>query len=126
MFDPRNPPEELVQLTVADWLDRHGIQWCHVPNEGRHKAQYRRKQARLGLKAGVPDVLIFDPPPARPDAVGTAIELKRRIGGTVSKAQQEWLDALRARGWVAEVCQGVNEALGFLETMGYGRRSGAA
>ena len=120
--DPRNPSEETVLRTVAQWLDMHGILWCHVPNEGLHKPQYRRKMAALGLKPGVPDILIFDLPPEVPEARGVAIELKRAKGGRVSKAQREWLDALEGRGWVCAVCEGIDEAVGLLERLGYGQR----
>lgn len=120
--DPRNPPEEHVQRTVAQWLDLHGVLWCHVPNEGRHKPQYRAKMAALGLKPGVPDILIFDLPPEVPDARGVAIELKRAKGGRVSKAQQEWLEELGGRGWVCAVCKGIDEALELLQGLGYGQR----
>lgn len=124
--DPRNPSEEHVQRTVAEWLDRHGILWCHVPNEGRHKPQYRRKMAALGLKSGVPDILVFDTPPAVKCARGTAIELKRKTGGRVSAQQQEWLEALEGRGWVCAVCEGIDEALEHLESLGYGQRRAAS
>lgn len=122
VIDWTNPPEEHVQRTVADWLDRHGVRWFHPPNEGRHKAQYRRKLAALGLKPGVPDVMIVDPPPNVPGAVGTAIELKRKQGGQVSQEQREWLEALEARGWYCAVCKGIDEALELLERLGYGQR----
>ena len=120
--DPRNPSEEVVLRTIAQWLDLHGVLWCHVPNEGRHKPQYRAKMAALGLKPGVPDILIFDLPPEEPEARGVAIELKRAKGGRVSKVQQEWLEELGGRGWVCSVCEGIDEALDLLRELGYGRR----
>lgn len=92
-----------------------------MPNEGKHKVQYRVKQKRLGVKAGVPDLLIFDPPPTCPDNVGTAIELKRRKGGRVTPEQTDWLNDLKDRGWAVAVCQGATEAIEFLESLGYGR-----
>ena len=116
-----NPPEEAEQLALVQWLELHKIKYTHVPNEGKHKVQYRVKQKRLGVKAGVPDLLIFDPPPAYPDNFGTAIELKRRKGGTVSLEQSMWLNDLRDRGWAVAVCRGATEAIEFLESLGYGR-----
>lgn len=120
MYDPTNPPEEWVQWTIAEWLDMHGILWCHVPNEGEHKVQYRRKQRILGVRAGVPDILIFDPPPARPEHRGVALELKRKEGGRLTPRQRWWLRELEARGWYAAVCYGIEEALRTLEALGYG------
>ena len=117
-----NPPEEAEQLALVQWLELHKIKYTHVPNEGKHKVQYRAKQKRLGVKPGIPDLLIFDRPPACPDNVGAAIELKRRKGGTVSSEQTAWLTILQERGWAVAVCKGATEAIEFLESLGYGRR----
>ena len=116
-----NPPEEAEQVALVQWLELHKVKYAHVPNEGKHKVQYRVKQKRLGVKAGVPDLLIFDPPPACPDNVGVAIELKRRKGGRVTPEQTDWLNDLKDRGWAVAVCQGATEAIEFLESLGYGR-----
>ena len=116
-----NPPEEAEQVALVQWLRLHKIAFAHVPNEGKHKVQYRAKQARLGVQPGVPDVLIFDQPPSCPKNVGTAIELKRRKGGRVSENQTEWLEKLKNRGWAVAVCRGATEAIEFLESLGYGR-----
>lgn len=116
------PTEEQEQATLADWLNLHGLLWLHIPNEGLHHVAYRRKQARLGLRAGAPDILIFDPPPAHPSSPGVAIELKRVKGGRVRPQQLAWLEELRDRGWFARVCYGAGEAIEWLETLGYGRR----
>ena len=118
-----NPPEEAEQLALVQWLELHKIKYTHVPNEGKHKVQYRVKQKRLGVKPGVPDLLIFDPPPNYPNTVGAAIELKRRKGGRVTAEQSAWLNDLKDRGWAVAVCRGVDEAIRFLESLGYGKRS---
>lgn len=49
------PTEEQEQLALVQWLELHEIKYTHVPNEGKHKVQYRAKQKRLGVKPGVPD-----------------------------------------------------------------------
>jgi len=117
-----NPPEEAEQMALVQWLELHGIKYTHVPNEGKHKVQYRAKQKRLGVKAGVPDILIFDRPPACPDNVGAAIELKRRKGGTLTAEQKKWLEVLSQKGWAVAVCRGADEAIKFLESLGYGSK----
>lgn len=119
-----NPPEEEEQIALVQWLRLHKIAFAHTPNEGKHKVQYRAKQARLGVQPGVPDLLIFDRPPYYPERVGAAIELKRRKGGRVSDAQVEWLDKLSDRGWAVAVCNGATEAIECLESLGYGRVKG--
>ena len=65
-----------------------------------------------GVKPGVPDIFL---PVARKGFHGLYIELKRAKGGTVSKAQQEMLIALRCEGYAVEVCYGCEEAVRVLE-----------
>lgn len=118
-----NPPEEAEQLALVQWLELHKIKYTHVPNEGKHKVQYRVKQKRLGVQAGLPDILIFDRPPLYPENVGVAIELKRQKGGRVTPEQTAWLEDLKARGWVVAVCRGAMEAIRFLQEVGFGGRT---
>lgn len=114
------PTEEQEQLALVQWLELHKIRYTHVPNEGKHKVQYRAKQRRLGVKPGVPDILIFDRPPRYPENVGVAIELKRQKGGRVTPEQIAWLEDLKARGWAVAVCQGAMEAIRVLQELGFG------
>lgn len=113
------PTEEQEHMTLVEWLELNKINFFHVPNEGRHKVQYRVKQKRMGVKAGVPDLILVDPPPDK-SHVGTAIELKRQKGGRVTPDQAKWLDILRERGWAVAVCRGAGEAIDFLKSLGYG------
>ena len=115
-----NPPEEAEHMALVQWLELHAIRYTHVPNEGLHKVQYRVKQKRLGVKPGVPDILIFDRPPLYPENVGVAIELKRQKGGRVTPEQTAWLEHLKARGWAVAVCQGAMEAIRVLQELGFG------
>lgn len=117
-----NPPEEIEQRTLAQWLDMHGIAWFHPPNGGDRNQIVGRKLKIQGVKRGVPDVMIVDPPPLYPSNVGTAIELKRRKGGHLTDEQKEWLETLQERGWATAVCRGADEAIQFLESLGYGKR----
>lgn len=129
-WDTLVPYEEEEQIVVARWLDLHKVCWFHPANEGMHKVQYRKKQRQMGLKAGVPDFLIFTPPPrsdiGRGYHVGTAIELKRRDRtNKPTRAQLRWLRRLRDLGWYAAVCYGSGEAIELLEELGYGRSKNA-
>jgi len=121
--------EEIEQEMLAYWLDAIGVDWCHPANETHAKPQYLRKRARLGVKAGVPDVLIFSPAPRAPRAHGVAIELKSEARtARVSEAQSGWIARLRADGWLAEVCKGAPAAITWLRSLGFGeaRRIGHA
>lgn len=120
--------EEAEQAALAAALDASGVLWCHVPNGGhRHKATAGRMKGQ-GVKAGVPDVLVFTPPPAQPDARGIAVELKRSslrpkqpgaaIPTCVSAAQRQWLADLEALGWVTIIAYGVDHAIAELQQLG--------
>lgn len=115
------PSESGEQQVLAQWLDLNRILWTHVPN-GRHRSKIvGALLKREGVKPGVPDVLIFDPPPKLPGGrVGVAIELKLQ-GGRTSAAQAEWMRELRERGWIARVCHGASAAIEYLTELGYGR-----
>jgi len=117
------PTERQEQVRVAKLLDHLGLLWCHVPNEGhgRRGKEGAIRGARLraeGLKAGCPDILVFDPCKG-PGGVGLAIELKRVTGGRVSEDQKRWLSELEKRGWVSRVCKGFDEVHQLLKEVGY-------
>ena len=125
----RRPSEAQEQKKLAEYLDAVGVLWCHVPNERSEAVQARRLSGQ-GVKAGVPDVLIFERVYAKPSDliyVGVAIELKRQRGpkggkpGKVSERQRDWIDDLCARGWAARVCWGADEAIDWLEALGLQR-----
>lgn len=73
-----------------------------VPNGGFRSKRTAGRMWAEGQRAGVPDYLF---PVARGGFRGLAIELKS-MTGTASREQKEWIEALRAQGWRAEVCRG--------------------
>lgn len=110
------PKEDQEQREVARYLDLKGVRWCHVPNGGgRSKVEAAIFQG-LGVKSGVPDVLIFDPPPKRPEVRGVAVELKRQKGAPskVSENQLAWLADLQAAGWLTHIAYGAADAIEWL------------
>lgn len=113
------------QTMLARWLDWHRILWCHVPNGGARNVLVARKLKREGCKSGIPDCLIFDPPPINPSAPGTALELKaQRAAVKYAKPtgmQLQWLGDLADRGWHVIVAHGAAEAIEQLQRAGYGR-----
>lgn len=87
--------EDQFQILCASYLDLKGITWCHCPNEIRAKPQYMAKRKKMGVKSGVPDILIFD---GLKGYKGFAIELK--VGYNKSSDKQiQWLDRLEKIGW---------------------------
>jgi hypothetical protein len=109
--------EHAVQCVVMARLRAAGVLAIHVPNEGKvTKAQAQRRQ-REGVTAGVPDILIFDPPPLLPGYAGAGLELKDK--GRPSVKQLEFLRQLHARRWVVDVAIGEAQALAVLRRWGY-------
>lgn len=74
----------------------------------------RMKMKRAGLKAGVPDLLIFNLSYDR-KYIGLALEMKREKNCVVSQEQKEWLDALSKLGWLALIAKGANQAMKIID-----------
>lgn len=77
-----------------------------VPNGGDRNKIVAAKMKAEGVRAGVPDYLL--PFPAH-EFHGLAIELKSQTGYP-SREQKDWIAALRANGYRAEVCRGWEQA----------------
>lgn len=105
-----SPPEETEQRAIAAWLDRLRLTWWHTPNGARSIGE-GRKLASMGVRAGVPDIIVVGSPMV-------AIEVKRRSGGTLSAEQHAMLTALMAAGWRVYVCPGLDDALDALRVEG--------
>ena len=117
----RNQPESIMQQQVAQVLDAAGCLWCHVPNGGKRSPIEAAIMKGMGVKPGVPDILIFDAPPVQNLARatrGAAIELKAP-GGSLTENQRQWLESLYIRDWLTAACYSTDEALHKLEEWGY-------
>jgi hypothetical protein len=110
--------EDQLQKAVARLLDSTGLVWCHVPNGGNRSAATGALMKAMGAKAGVPDVLIFDPKriyakPVVHEFIGLAIELK--VGkNKPTPSQLEWRDKLERCGWRWVCCYSMDEVLAVL------------
>lgn len=78
-----------------------------IPNGGYRNKATAVRMKRTGTKAGVPDIFL---PVSDGHWHGLFIEMKRTKGGSVSRAQHDMIDALRAQGYRCEVCRGFEEA----------------
>lgn len=112
--------EHTEMVALARWLDFVGVLWAHPANEGKRSWRNGARLKAEGLRKGLPDVLVFSPPPSLKGAKGMAIELKRERGGKVSEDQRRWLIELAAIGWVAIIARGAREAIAELQKYGYG------
>jgi len=120
------------QKVVIEWSRLHEKKWPCLkylyacPNEGKHKPQYRKHQAQMGLKAGVPDIFLplpsvynGGPEPLMCGEVtaahGLFIELKAGKNKP-TEAQQGYIDYLREQGYQVEVCYSAGEAIKVIES----------
>lgn len=109
---PRVEHEAMEQETLFSWAEHmQHIYPClallhHIPNGGYRNTAEAARLKRQGVKPGVPDICL---PVARGAFHGLYIELKAE-GGTASKKQKEWIEALRKEGYAAYICEGWIEA----------------
>ena len=109
--------EDNIQHTVCEALDLAHVLYCAVPNGGKRRRTEAAIMKGLGVKAGVPDLLILQGLPRKPDARGGALEIKTRTG-RVSTQQRAWRALLREAGWEAEIGRGLDECLAVLRGWG--------
>lgn len=125
----RADPEGDLQREIVGRLRAAGIDFCHVPNStGRAGVRGQAKLVRLGVEAGVSDLLIFDPPPRLPSGFrGACLELKAvdRVTPVLpwedkraTVEQRQFLLRRSMGGWAVAVC-GPGEALAQLRAWGY-------
>jgi len=111
--------EDQDQQALAELLDGLRLIWNHCPNGGSRNVIEAAKLKRMGVKAGFPDVTIYNSPPCNRNAKGAVIELKRVVGGKVSPEQTKWLHDLAELGWVTAICFGIDDAIKQLRAWGY-------
>ncbi len=117
------PSEADIQKALVKIIDQARLLWTATANGGKRDKRTAASLKAQGVKAGVPDILIFTPPPSGV-GMGLALELKRPQGfgkarGRVSAHQRVWLEELRAIGWRAEVAYGYDHAIEILKSSGY-------
>lgn len=71
----------------------------------------KMKQKKLGVKSGVPDLIVVTP------KTTFFIEMKRKKSGRVKEEQDEWITAINHTGVPARVCFGYEEAKKFIDEM---------
>ncbi len=92
-----------MQLGVYPELDL----MYHVPNGGKRNVVEATKLKRMGVKAGVPDIVL---PVARNGFHGLYVELKVGKNKT-SENQDKWLSKLEEQGYKTIVCYGADNAI---------------
>lgn len=107
------PSEEQEQIVVIEWRDLMlpqfpDLKWLiHIPNGGLRSKTEAVRFKRLGVRAGVSDLLL---PVARCGYHGLWVEMKRRQGGRLSPDQKDWIDGMNAQHYLALRADGAEEA----------------
>jgi len=106
-YQPYIGSEDNFQKSVARYLDSKGVLWFHCPNGGHRNVAEAAKLKAMGVKSGVPDVLIFQ---HQKGYHGFAIELK--VGkNTCTDNQKEMQRHLMAHNWKVIVSYSLDHAI---------------
>ena len=105
--------EYQLQKAVCKYLDLQNVLYCGSMG-GQYQVHFsqRIKAKKSGYKKGFPDLFIYEP---RGSYHGLAIELKTGYN-KASKPQLYWQKELIKRGYKAEICTGIDEALEVINT----------
>ncbi len=110
------PLEKMLHKVVAAWLDQNLPEdtfWTTFPSGGGGEVRgYLLKD--MGLKAGMPDILIFG------NNTVTGIELKSEKG-VLSKEQRTTIAKLEQLGFKTYVCKSLADVQQALHTQGFMR-----
>lgn len=107
-------PEGYVHRAVVAHVNARavpGLLCWHTPNGGRRSPREAKSLQRMGVRAGVPDLLFFR------QGIFYALELKSDYG-KASQYQLEFISAVNREGGFAAVAQGLTAALKILEAWG--------
>lgn len=99
-------------IRLACWLKKNNILFYHPANGGTRIKREAYQLKLMGVQPGVPDLCL---PIARFPHHGLYIELKRKVGGVTSPAQDYWLKSLLNEGYKAVVCKGFEEGKNVIE-----------
>ena len=114
---PATPTEEMEQIALVRYLEIQQLRFSAVPSSTFTKSwSVKARNTRMGVRPGVPDLIVIIPPDRTNDAIGRVlfIELKRVRGGVVSPDQKLWIAALNdldSPSVIAGVARGADEAI---------------
>lgn len=123
----RNSEERSMHLALAEVITYRavaGLVWWHTPNEGARRVRQNTRTGqwfcpegsilkRLGMRAGVSDLVFILPPTGRVAVLELKAPRKRP-----TKEQIAFLDDVRRAGGLAEWTDDLNTAVGILERWG--------
>lgn len=104
--------ENKEQIMLFQWAEIAAMTYpelklmYHVPNEGKRSKITGSRFKQMGLRSGVPDVIL---PVAHGGYIGLAIEMKYGRN-TLTDNQRKWLGMMSDNGHLTAVCYGFDEA----------------
>ena len=107
--------EDQVHAAVVRHIETRraaGLWWCHPPNGGARDPRVAARMQGLGVRAGVPDLLL-----CRLDGRLHGLELKASAG-RLSRLQGDMLTEMSQAGCEVAVAFGLDEAVAQLEAWG--------
>jgi hypothetical protein len=109
------PSEDQEQIDFISYLDtRPELKYSAIPNStySPHMS-VKVKNKKLGLRAGLPDMLVL-----YPGKWICFVEMKKIKNSKTYPHQQEWIDAINTvPGIEARICKGAAEAVRFIEEL---------
>lgn len=115
----RNHIEDKIQIAVADHLRVRampGVVWWHTPNGGVRHIGAAMKFKRMGVRAGVSDILAF----YRKEMF--CLEIKAPLGNP-TEDQLKYKSDMEAQGAFGCIAHGLDQAIACLEAWGLLRRA---
>ena len=112
-----SPLESAEQIALVEWLELQGLRFTSVPNSTYTKSwNQKRKNYWEGLRPGFSDLIILIAPNQSKDGEGyfLCIEMKRKTGGSQSKDQKGWeqaINGLKTALIQYYLCKGADEAI---------------
>jgi hypothetical protein len=111
----RNRPEQELQKQIARALEtilKPEVVWFHSPNGGNRSRAEAGIFKAMGVKPGVPDLIISWAGPDGP--LMLAIELKAGTGKATT-AQIEMMDRMRSCAWFVSEARSLDEVMALLK-----------
>ena len=101
-----------LQKSVCKYLDLQNVLYCgSMGGQYQVHMSQRIKAKKSGYKKGFPDLFLYEP---RGEFHGLAIELKVGYNKPTNE-QQIWINNLKIRGYCAETCKGIDEAIELID-----------
>lgn len=117
-----SPLEEDEQAEFVIWLEAMGLKFSATAQSTYTESwNQKRKNHKLGLRRGVPDLIVIIPAEKSADDKPYLlfVEMKRKRGGVVSPEQRIWIDSINsilADDVAAFVAKGADEAIEIVDS----------